>query len=679
MPTCLVYSQACRPALLSPAHNQAQHVIYGAYSGACRRYRPRSSKTPRRAASSATATALKGQTRSPSLDSQRHHALTIWHHTKSLLPRVLPPNAFTESGVTALEFWEDVLQKTYQDLCPNPEAKAGDRLRIAVYGCDRLSGAQELIAALLEGPFASDSQRELIRSRWKSATAETSTLVIEYGAPTDEVSGGLRLRSSWLQQFGVPIQVLECRCRSVQPSSAIRVPKDAAKELLTADIPIVVCNPATTSLTALLSPEGPIKAVLNHPNSILVLTSASGSSQVAEQVFALTGGRINLHFIDPNRALDALRTLSSASSSPAAVQRYQDDYAGSRLSQLTGAVSSVITSGEQNVSPRTTIESLHLETAHASVTSALITCRSVLKEAQREVDQVVSDIGSLRSQVQEVQAKVDKEVFGTDNRAIRDAVSVSKKDLKTAMDALPWWRLFWKVDDVGESVLAAVDQVFCRDLENRLVFHAGRIASLQQSFVDSANKLVTSFPSRSPFHSPVLQNALSQISSAPSFPVSVTALTQPIYARRQQLRFPTARLQSTAQRVLLGMSGSVFSGMGVAWAGWAGQLGIFDMAVQMETALAVGMLGAVAGVRWSIGHFERAKRKWWQDYDRVGMGLERDLTATLHRTMEQHVYAVPEKAYEGLTELASKRDEEILELQDDVNSLDDGLSSGPNS
>ena len=103
------------------------------------------------------------------------------------------------------------------------------------------------------------------------------------------------------------------------------------------------------------------------------------------------------------------------------------------------------------------------------------------------------------------------------------------------------------------------------------------------------------------------------------------AFLQPLYARRQQLRWPIARLQSTAQRVLLGMGGSAAGGAGVAWAGWAGQLGILDFAMQGETVIGVGMLGAVLGVRWAVGRFERAKKKWLRDYDRVGEGLERDL------------------------------------------------------
>ena len=161
------------------------------------------------------------------------------------------------------------------------------------------------------------------------------------------------------------------------------------------------------------------------------------------------------------------------------------------------------------------------------------------------------------------------------------------------------------------------------------MFHAGRLASLQATFTDSANALARSFPPSSPYHSPVLQNALARIASTPSYPIAATALTSPLHARQSQLGFPTERLHTSAQRAVIGMSGSILSGLGVAWAGWATGLqlfgGLVDVGMSTETALGVGMLGAIVGVRWAVGRWEKAKRRWWKDWDRVGGGLERDL------------------------------------------------------
>lgn len=67
------------------------------------------------------------------------------------------------------------------------------------------------------------------------------------------------------------------------------------------------------------------------------------------------------------------------------------------------------------------------------------------------------------------------------------------------------------------------------------------------------------------------------------------------------------------------------SGLGLSWAGWVG-LSEPLLGLGTETSLGVGLLGAVVGVRWGVGSWEKAKKRWWQDLDRVGEGLGRDLT-----------------------------------------------------
>ena len=101
------------------------------------------------------------------------------------------------------------------------------------------------------------------------------------------------------------------------------------------------------------------------------------------------------------------------------------------------------------------------------------------------------------------------------------------------------------------------------------------------------------------------------------------------------------------------------------------------------TAVGVFMLCTVLGVRWAVGKWERAKRRWWEDWSRVVEGLGRDLEvrsfvllvekrwksvfflqATLDQTMESKVTVVADRAAEGLDSLVSKRKAEIEELKD---------------
>lgn len=88
-------------------------------------------------------------------------------------------------------------------------------------------------------------------------------------------------------------------------------------------------------------------------------------------------------------------------------------------------------------------------------------------------------------------------------------------------------------------------------------------------------------------------------------------------------------LHSSAQRVTIGMGTSMLTGFGTAWAGWAEKLGVFGgvltTGLETETAIGTGMFMSVFGVWWMVGRWEKAKRRWWRDWDRIGEGLERDL------------------------------------------------------
>jgi hypothetical protein len=79
------------------------------------------------------------------------------------------------------------------------------------------------------------------------------------------------------------------------------------------------------------------------------------------------------------------------------------------------------------------------------------------------------------------------------------------------------------------------------------------------------------------------------------------------------------------------MVSSIAAGAGVSWAGWVGYLtgtgeGLLGMVgMDVGTAMGVGLLSATVGIRWTIGRWEKAKRRWWEDWERVGQGLGRDL------------------------------------------------------
>lgn len=155
-------------------------------------------------------------------------------------------------------------------------------------------------------------------------------------------------------------------------------------------------------------------------------------------------------------------------------------------------------------------------------------------------------------------------------------------------------------------------------------------------------------------------------------------------------------IHATAQRVALGSGASVLGGLSIAWAGWAEHLGVLGgvlgTGLEVQTAAGVGMLTTALGIRWMVARWEKARRRWWRDWDRVGQGLERDIRVrdvflwlrdapltskraqdTLERTVAQQVVLVPSRASEDLILMAARRKEEIGMLKDELYVLENEL------
>jgi len=137
-------------------------------------------------------------------------------------------------------------------------------------------------------------------------------------------------------------------------------------------------------------------------------------------------------------------------------------------------------------------------------------------------------------------------------------------------------------------------------------------------------------------------------------------------------KFPVTRLQIAAQQVVFSTLGSTATSLGALWANWAGLIEDFSLlglSFGGETVVGAGVLAGVIGMRWSVGRWEGAKRKFWADWDRVGKGLGRDLTATLDKKFEEHVTSVPLTICGQLESLGKKRREELAGLDVQVDTL----------
>lgn len=282
-----------------------------------------------------------------------------------------------------------------------------------------------------------------------------------------EGSTVIHVASSWLQQFAVPVEIQELQSSQPQRTST------PTHVLFSADIPIVVCNPVTTPISKLIAdPSLP----LSHANAVLVIVTTPqiplGTWKHLTQSLPKT---LTTVLVDPARAISAVQTLDLDASSPIAVQRYQDDFTGSRIAELTAVLVEKVSAASQS-----DIVRLSEVTAREQVRSSLDACCQILKKADADVSRVVSGALSLRDEVAELEARIGPEVLGAANGGgVAAAMAEAKKRVKIVVDKLTWWRCIWRVDDVGDALRIAVDKAWCRGLEDQVRGTQSRSSSSQ--------------------------------------------------------------------------------------------------------------------------------------------------------------------------------------------------------
>ena len=279
-----------------------------------------------------------------------------------------------------------------------------------------------------------------------------------FGYSPSEKPTSLRTPSNWFRQFPVPTEIRELPTTRLHE----RTSSTASKALFSADIPIIVCNPVTTPLSTLYSH---LSLALSHGKAILVIVSSSElASSCAEYVTKQFPSSLSVVFVDPSRALNATRTLSAEPGSSIAVQRYQDNFTASGISQLTSLITEKL-----SVTSAGGIDALYASTAREQIKACLSSCQAALKAATREADAVDCARYSLLDDISELEARIGTEVLGLNSGSeVKKALSRAKQEVETVMDRLTWWRCVWRVDDIGDTVKGAVDKAWCRELESRV-------------------------------------------------------------------------------------------------------------------------------------------------------------------------------------------------------------------
>ncbi|PPQ98783.1 hypothetical protein CVT24_003341 [Panaeolus cyanescens] len=614
--------------------------------------------------------------------SRRHETLTLLHKTTNTVPSVFSfGDPLARQNRHTEQFWDDILSHVHHNLA----LPVGEPVKIVVLGLSEEDATKDLVTALLSDPLTSDQQQnDLISNRWEGRSS--NQLRIVFNSDTHADPSSLQIPSSYLQQFSTPIQLTELRgpdstqvFLSEWSQDHTQIPILHNPLIYKADIPIVVFNPLTTPLSTLLRNRLPSNVILvsSAPTSQTELSSIMHKEVLAVQEYFESKQRpppqhnvepLNIFSVDPQRALAAIRVLQSNSESYYSVQRFQDEYASSHLASLTQELRTRIDNpspaDDVNVSVanariqdslnagfqdeyasshlasltqelRTRIDNpspaddVNVSVANARIQDSLNAGFDYISTRLTELQEAIRDVDLLQHNTSANRAVIPEQVLGVDSAEVKDAIQRTEKDIRQVMDKLTWWKMIWRVDEISTIVSGALTQAWFHNLEKKLVFSAGKLSNLQDQLSARKEALLVKHKSVA---SQVLQNQLGQLQSAPSYKVTPSALTQPIISRRNQMiQFPTTRLHVSGQKAVVGLAGGTATGLGIGWAGWVGWLvgsgeGLLSiMGMEANTAIGVGALVAVGSVRWAVGVWAKAKKRWWKDWHRIGEGLNRDL------------------------------------------------------
>jgi hypothetical protein len=168
-------------------------------------------------------------------------------------------------------------------------------------------------------------------------------------------------------------------------------------------------------------------------------------------------------FVDPELALQALEVLSADTKDPRNVHEYQQRFVDSNIHAVHTAITNILKKSPMSIS------SLRTETASTLIRLALEACKNSIKRAEWDADVVCSRVSELRCKVEEAKARARGEILGTKGSdEVQKAMKQAEKEMKGIMDGLPWWKMVWRVDEIGQIVGNAVQRAWCKELEDKV-------------------------------------------------------------------------------------------------------------------------------------------------------------------------------------------------------------------
>ncbi|KAJ0334213.1 hypothetical protein COL5a_000261 [Colletotrichum fioriniae] len=215
---------------------------------------------------------------------------------------------------------------------------------------------------------------------------------------------------------------------------------------------------------------------------------------------------------------------------------------------------------------------------------------------------------------------------------------------------LGWWKLFWRVDDVGVLTTDMLSQRFLPGAERELVYLAGRIAESGVASTTAEPPVYAQPTSELQKSLPESSTVAKAVTQKPKWPTHIA------FTRRYLHEETVPALQALAQKLVLQASST--SALTTAL---AGLLYVSQYASSIYEAGAVAALGVMWSLRRLQTKWETARTYWEGDVREEGRkavrGVEQSVADTLDGSREG-------AAVEGADEL--RRAKELVEKAEDA-------------
>ena len=265
------------------------------------------------------------------------------------------------------------------------------------------------------------------------------------------------------------------------------------------------------------------------------------------------------------------------------------------------------------------VRTLRNETSHESADVRRAVFGSTLKRLLFD-DQTQSGGTPITAETTAMTGQNGSSTSNNNSNRVRIAMAHADDTVLPVLESMTWWRVLWAPDEVGWRMRQAARDAWVGSIASGLLPALAMLPSMQSSLASRTISRATALPPT--LRSPVLLNALHQLTHAPSFALEPRALLRPLEDRLARLDAgPTTALARAAQVLILRVAGSV--GVGAA-------SGVLVFMHQVGEVLGAGMLlGAAAGFRWAIGRWDKVRKTWRADWSRVKEAAERDVEVTV--------------------------------------------------